>query len=76
MKRILIGALIALPLAFGSIAADEGEQILEECLMEADGRGYDIESDAFADRVATAILEEDEGTMMEICPNTFNKYDD
>ncbi|MEQ8351292.1 MAG: hypothetical protein RH862_07395 [Leptospiraceae bacterium] len=75
MKRILTVALMALIITSG-LYADEGEKILEECLIEANGRGYDIESDAFAERVATAILEEDEDTMLEICPETFAKHDD
>lgn len=76
MKRILFGAFLALIITSGIYAEPDGEQILEECLIEADGRGYDIESDTFAERVAEAIMNEDEGTMMEICPKTFQKYDD
>ncbi|MBR30041.1 MAG: hypothetical protein CMN77_01925 [Spirochaetaceae bacterium] len=76
MNRILLGALTALIITSGIYAEADGEKILEECLIEANGRGYDIESDAFAERVANAILEEDEDTMLEICPSTFNKYDD
>ncbi|MBI39813.1 MAG: hypothetical protein CMF59_09450 [Leptospiraceae bacterium] len=76
MNRILLGALTALIITSGIYAEPDGEKILEECLIEANDRGYDIESDAFAERVANAILEEDEDTMLEICPQTFNKYDD
>ncbi|MCB1171744.1 MAG: hypothetical protein KDK25_15460 [Leptospiraceae bacterium] len=76
MKRILFGAIAALILSTGIYAEPDGEQILEECLIEAHGRGYDIESDAFAERVGTAIANEDSDTMMEVCPQTFQKYDD
>ena len=79
MKRIVaISAMLTLGMVLGftSLQAEaDGDQILEECLTEAHGRGYDIESDAFAERVANAIINEDEGTMMEVCPSTFQKYD-
>ena len=57
-------------------AEDDGEKILEECITEAHKRGYDIESDAFINRLVDAIENEKEKVVKEICPKTFKKYPD
>lgn len=38
--------------------------------------GYDIEDDAFAEGLAEAIENEDEETILEVCPTTYAKYPD
>ena len=67
-------AVVATNMAFAEEVS--GEQILEECILEAHHRGYDIEDDAFAEGLAEAIENEDEATILEVCPKTYRKYPD
>lgn len=77
LKKILLPGLLLAVLCSeltGLNAEPSGEQVLEECLLEANKKGYDIESDAFTSKVADAIANEDSATMKKICPLTFKKY--
>lgn len=81
MKSLIPAGLLAALFAVfvtGAIFAEDvsGEQILEECILEAHNRGYDIEDDAFAEGLAEAIQNEDEKTILEVCPDTYAKYPD
>ncbi len=69
----LLAGLFALS---GLHAEPSGEQILEECIMEAHQRGFDIEDAAFAEGLAEIIENEDEDAIVEVCPKTYAKYPD
>lgn len=83
MKKFLsLIAMLAMTIAFGfnPVSADEmteeeAQAILEECILEAHNRGYDIESDAFIKRLTTALINGDEKTGNQICPKTNAKYE-
>ncbi|MCR9141937.1 MAG: hypothetical protein NXI24_06770 [bacterium] len=73
----LLAALLAVTAASAVFAEEvSGEQILEECILEAHNRGYDIEDDDFAEGLAEIIEAEDEEAILEVCPNTYKKYPD
>jgi hypothetical protein len=81
MKSLISAGLLAAVFAVSAttvVFAEEvsGEQILEECILEAHNRGYDIEDDAFAEGLAEAIENEDEEAILEVCPKTYKKYPD
>lgn len=73
----ITAALLAGTFALSGLYAEpSGEQILEECIMEAYQRGYDIEDDSFAEGLAEIIENEDEDAIVEVCPKTYAKYPD
>ncbi|MCB1201139.1 MAG: hypothetical protein KDK41_10870 [Leptospiraceae bacterium] len=80
MKKLVSLAMVAamtLMLGVSTVSAEaDGEQILEECLLEAHNRGYDIESDAFVNRLVDAIENDKDSVIKQICPATFAKYPD
>ncbi len=81
MKHLIPAGMLAAVFAVTTVTAVfaedvSGEQILEECILEAHNRGYDIEDDDFAEGLAEIIENEDEEAILEVCPKTYNKYPD
>lgn len=74
---MLMGILALVFISTGILmAGPSAEQIIEECVLEASKRGFDIENVDFADELAEAIVNEDEAKVKKFCPKTFIKYDD
>ncbi|WCL50135.1 hypothetical protein [Leptospira sp. GIMC2001] len=77
IKNFAILALLFVSMGFAGLSAYDyeiNEEFLEGCLTEAHDRGYDIESDAFINRIVKAIHFDDNKTLNQMCPKTNKEY--
>ena len=67
-------ALLALVSGFVPVTGQARiEDLLEQCILEAQKRGYDISSDRVTNRISNAVTNQNRKALRKFCPQTLKK---